>query len=121
MSPSWESKRWKTIHNYMIQISLILSFHLCKQKQHTKQEKIKSQIIIKHTTKIINYTHRITELVPEVKFAYADVSSNLKICLHEQREDKCMFPFSNIDNLHNIFRKFDQPLPNNDVSDDDNV
>ena len=38
-----------TIHNYTIQISLILSFRLCNQKQHTKQEKIKSQIIINET------------------------------------------------------------------------
>ena len=83
MSSSWESKRWKTIHTYAIQISLIFSFRLCKQKQHMNQEKIKSQIIIKRKTKIINYTQRITESVPEVKFAYADVSSNLKICLHE--------------------------------------
>ena len=49
MSSSWESKRWKTIHSYAVQISLIWSFHLCKQKQHsynTEQEKIISQIII---------------------------------------------------------------------------
>ena len=41
-----KSKRWKIIHNYTVQISLILSFRICKQKQHTKQEKIKSQIIM---------------------------------------------------------------------------
>ena len=65
--------------------------------------------------KIINYAHRITELVPEVKFAYADVNGNLKIHLHEQREGKYMFPFNSIDNLHNIFRNFGWSLPNNDV------
>ena len=43
------TKRWKTIHNYTIQISLISSFRLWKQKQHTKQEKIKSQTIINKT------------------------------------------------------------------------
>ena len=71
--------------------------------------------------KIINYAHRITELVPEVKFAYADVNGNLKIHLHEQREGKYTFPFNSIDSLHNIFRKFGWPLPNNDVSDDEDV
>ena len=44
-----ESKRWKTIHNSTVQISLISSFRLCKQKQHIKQEKIESQIIINKT------------------------------------------------------------------------
>ena len=117
MSSSWKSKRWETIHNYTVQISLILSFHLCKQKQHTKQKKLQVKLsLTKHRTKTINYTHsRITESVPEVKFAYADVNGNLKIHLHEQREGKYTFPFNSIDNLHNIFRNFGWSLPNNDV------
>ena len=62
-----------------------------------------------------------TESVPEVKFAYADVNGNLKIRLHEQREGKYTFPFHSIDSPHNIFRKFGWSLPNNDVSDDEDV
>ena len=115
MSSSWESKRWKTIHNYTIQISLISSFRLCKKKLKLKLS------LTKRRTKIINYAHRITESVPEVKFAYADVNGNLKIRLHEQREGKYTFPFNSIDSLHNIFRKCGWPLPNNDVSDDEDV
>ena len=87
MSLPRESKKQKTIFNYKIQISVILSFCLCKQKQQTKQEKVKLSLKI-HRTKIINYPHTITEPVPEVKFAYADVNGNLKICLHEPREGK---------------------------------
>ena len=71
--------------------------------------------LTKCRTKIINYAHRTTESVPEAKFAYADVNGNLKIHLHEQREGKYTFPFNSIDSLHNIFRKFGWPLPNNDV------
>ena len=115
MSSSWESKRWKTIHNYTIQISLISSFRLCKKKLKLKLS------LTKRRTKIINYAHRITESVPEVMFAYADVNGNLKIRLHEQREGKYTFPFKSIDSLHNIFRKLGWPLPNNDVSDHEDV
>ena len=80
-----------------------------------KKLKVKLSLT-KHRTKIINYAHsRITESVPEVKIAYADVNGNLKIHLHEQREGKYTFPFNSIDSLHNIFRKFGWPLPNNDV------
>ena len=32
-----------------------------------------------------------------------------------------MFPFNSIDSLNGIFRKFDWPLPNNNVSDDKDV
>ena len=77
--------------------------------------------LTKRRTKIINYAHTITEQVLEVKFAYADVNGNLKIHLHEQREGKYTFPFNSIDSLHDIFRKFGWPLPNNDVSDDEDV
>ena len=86
------------------------------------KKKLKAKLsLTKHKTKIINYAHRITESVPEVKFGYADVNVNLKICLHEQREGKYRFPLNSIDSLHNIFRKCGWPLPNNDVSDDEDV
>ena len=88
--------------------------------QNKKKLKVKLSLT-KRRTKIVNYTHRITESVPEVKFAYADINGNLKICLHKQRESKYTFPFNSIDSLHNIFRKSDWPLPNNDVSDDEDV
>ena len=108
MSLSWKSKGRKTIHNYKIQISFISSFCLCKQKQQVQNsKKLKLELsLTKRRTKIINYAHRITEPVPEVKFAYADVNGNLKIRLHEQREGKYTFPFNSIDSLHDIFRKF---------------
>ena len=32
-----------------------------------------------------------------------------------------MFPFNIIDSPHDIFRKFGVPLPNDDVSDDEDV
>ena len=83
--------------------------------QKKKQLKVKLSLT-KRRTKIINYAHTITELVPEVKFAYTDVNGNLKIRLHEQREGKYTFPFNSIDTPHDIFRKFGSPLPNNDVS-----
>ena len=88
--------------------------------QNKKKLKVKLSLT-KRRTKIINYAHRITESVPEVMFAYADVNGNLKIRLHEQREGKYTFPFNSIDSLHNIFRKCGWPLPNNDVSDDEDV
>ena len=88
--------------------------------QNKKKLKVKLSLT-KRRTKIINYAHRITESVPEVMFAYADVNGNLKIRLHEQREGKYTFPFNSIDSLHHIFRKFGCPLPNNDVSDDEDV
>ena len=88
--------------------------------QNKKKLKVKLSLT-KRRTRIINYAHRITESVPEVKFAYADVNGNLKIRLHEQREGKYTFPFNSIDSLHHIFRKFGCPLPNNDVSDDEDV
>ena len=47
------------------------------------KKKLKVKLSCKCRIKIINYAHRITESVPEVKFAYADVNGNLKICLHE--------------------------------------
>ena len=84
------------------------------------KKKLTVKLSCKCRTKIINYAHRITESVPEVKFAYADVNGNLKICLHERREGKYMFPFNSIDSLHNIFRKFGWSLPNN-VSNDEDV
>ena len=88
--------------------------------QNTK--KLKLQISsTKCRTKIINYAHTITEPVPQVKFAYADVNGNLKICPHKRRQGKYMFLFNSIDSLHDIFRKFGWPLPNNDVSDDEDV
>ena len=71
--------------------------------------------------KIINYAHRITESVLQSKLAYAYVNGNLKICLHEQREGKYMFPFNSIDSLHNTFRKSVWPLPNMDISDDEDL
>ena len=71
--------------------------------------------------KIINYTHIITEPVPETKLSYAYVDGNLKICLREQREGKYTFPFNSIDSLHNIFRKSAWSLPNMDISDDEDV
>ena len=46
--------------------------------QNKKKLKVKLSLT-KRRTKIINYAHRITESVPEVKFAYADVNGNLKI------------------------------------------
>ena len=53
------------------------------------KKKIKVRLsLTKCRTKIINYAHGITESVPEVKFAYADINDNLKIRLHEQREGK---------------------------------
>ena len=52
--------------------------------QNKKKLKVKLSLT-KRRTKIINYAHRITESVPEVKFAYTDVNGNLKIRLHEQR------------------------------------
>ena len=123
MSSSWKSKGWKTIHNYNIQISFISSFCLCKQKQHVQdRKKLKLKLsLTKRRTKIINYAHKITEPLPEVKFADADVNGNLKIHLHKQREGKYTFPFNSIDSLHDIFRKFGWPLPNNDVSADEDV
>ena len=42
------------------------------------RKNLKSLSLAKHRTKIINYAHRITGSVPEVKFAYADVNGNLK-------------------------------------------
>ena len=63
------------------------------QLQNKKKLKVKLSLT-KRRTKIINYAHRITESVPEVKFAYADVNGNLKIRLHEQREGKYTFPFN---------------------------
>ena len=89
--------------------------------QNKKTLKVKWWLAKRRTTKIINYAIRITESVPEVKFAYADVNGNLKIRLHEQREGKYTFPFNSTDSLHNIFRKFGWPLPNNDISDDEDV
>ena len=89
--------------------------------QNKKRLKVKLSSTKHRTTKIINYAIRITESVPEVKFAYADVNDNLKIGLHEQREGKYTFPFNSIDSLYNIFRKFGWPLPNNDVSDAEDV
>ena len=47
------------------------------------KKKLKVKLSCKCRTKIINYAHRIIESVPEVKFAYADVNGNPKICLHE--------------------------------------
>ena len=88
--------------------------------QNKKKFKVKLSLT-KRRTKIINHAHRITELVPEVKFAYADINGNLKIRLHEQREGKYTFSFSSIDSIHNIFSKFGWPLPNNDGSDDEDV
>ena len=86
------------------------------------KEKLKVKLsLTKRRTKIMNYAHTITEPVPEVKFAYADVNGNLKIHLHEQREGKYTFSFNSIDSLHDIFRKFGWPLPNSDVSDDEDV
>ena len=46
--------------------------------QNKKKLKVKLSLT-KRRTRIINYAHRITESVPEVKFAYADVNGNLKI------------------------------------------
>ena len=69
--------------------------------QNKKKLKVKLSLT-KRRTKIINYAHRITESVPEVMFAYADVNGNLKIRLHEQREGKYTFPFISIDSLHNM-------------------
>ena len=108
MSSSWESKRQKIIHNYKIQIALILSFCLCKQKQHTKLEKIKSQFII-NKTQNEGYklrTHAIAEPVPDVKFTYANVNGSFKTRL-EKTEGKYTFSFNSIDSLHDIFRNFD--------------
>ena len=90
-------------------------------RNNMQNKKLKVKLLTKHRTKIINYAHRITESVPEVKFAYADLNGNLKIRLYEQRQGKYTFPFHSIDSLHNIFRKFGWPLPNNDVSDDEDV
>ena len=44
--------------------------------QNKKKLKVKLSLT-KRRAKIINYTHIITDPVPEVKFAYADVNSNL--------------------------------------------
>ena len=55
--------------------------------QNKKKLKVKLSLT-KRRTKVINYAHRFTELVPEVKFTYVDVNGNLKIRLHEQREGK---------------------------------
>ena len=71
--------------------------------------------------KIINYADIIKEPVPETKLAYAYVNGNLKICLREQRVGKYTFPFNSIDILHNIFKKSAWPLPNMDISDDEDV
>ena len=88
--------------------------------QNRKKLKLKLSLT-KRRIKIINYAHKITEPLPEVKFADADVNGNLKIHLHKQREGKYTFPFNSIDSLHDIFRKFGWPLPNNDVSADEDV
>ena len=88
--------------------------------QNRKKLRLKLSLT-NHRRKIINYAHTIRELIPWVKFAYTDVNGNLKIHLHEQTEDKYMFPFNSIDSLNGIFRKFDWPLPNNNVSDDKDV
>ena len=50
--------------------------------QNKKKLKVKLSST-KRRTKIINYAHRITESIPGVNFAYADVNGNLKIRLHE--------------------------------------
>ena len=110
----------KASHKYTIQISLELPSMQAETTYKTRKN-LKSLSLAKHRTKIINYAHRITGSVPEVKFAYADVNDNLKIRLHEQREGKYTFPFNSHDSLHNIFRKFGWSLPNNDGSDDDDV
>ena len=88
--------------------------------QNEKKLKVKLSLS-KCRTKIINYAHTITELVPEVKFAYTDVNGNLKMHLKGQRESKYMFPFNSIDSLHDILRTFGWPLPNSDESDDEDV
>ena len=122
MSSSWESKGRKTINNYKIQKhSFRASVYGSRSKIQNKRKLKVKLSLTKRRTKIINYAHTITELVPKVKFAYADVNGNLKICLQEQREGKHTFPFNSIDSLHDIFRKFDWPLPNSDASDDEDV
>ena len=88
--------------------------------QNRKKIKLKLSLT-KHRTKIINYAHSITELIPGVKFAYVDVNGNLKINLHDQTKGKYMIPFNSIDSLNGIFRKFGWPLPNNNVSDDKDI
>ena len=45
--------------------------------QNKKKLKLKLSLT-KRRMKIINYAHTITERVPEVTFAYADVNGNLK-------------------------------------------
>ena len=86
------------------------------------REKIKLKLsLTKRRKKIINYAHTVTEPVPGVTFAYVDVNGNLKIRLHEQTEGKYMIPVNSIENLNDIFRKFDWTLPNNNVSDEKDV
>ena len=50
-------------------------------RNNIQTKKLKVKLLPKCRTKIINYAHRLTESVPEVKFAYADVNGNLKIGL----------------------------------------
>ena len=116
MSSSWESKP-QLYDSNLTRASVYASRNNIQNK---KKFKVKLSLA-KRRTKIINYAHRITGSVPEVKFAYADVNGNLKIRLHEQREGKYTFPFNSIDSLYNIFRKFAWSLPNNDGSDDEDV
>ena len=101
--------------------SFLTSVYASRSKIENKKKLKVKLSLTKRRTKIINYAHTITEPVPEVKFAYADVNGNLKISLHEQREGKYTFPFNSIDSLHDIFRKFGWPLPNSDVTDDEDV
>ena len=65
------------------------------------------------------YAHSVTENIPELTFAFADVDRNLKNWLNGQKEGEYTISFASINSLHDIFEKFCCAIQN-DGSDNEN-
>ena len=82
-------KSSNTVHNLKSKCHSFRAFVHANRGNIQNKKKLTVKLSSKRCrTKIINYANTITESVPEVKYAYADVTSKLKVCLLEQREGK---------------------------------
>ena len=77
-----------------------VSKHMASEKKSIKRKQIKIKklkiklSLNKRLTELVNYAHNLTQNLPEVDFAFADILCNLKVKLKERYKNKFIHSFN---------------------------
>ena len=86
--------------------------HSFREKAYVNRKKctnrnIKTKLsLTRKRRKTLTYAYKISDKFPNVDVFYADIHSNLKLRLNETVNNKIVYPFSDEQELLNLFKKF---------------